>query len=105
MKNKLTKNNILILGAGVSGIGASYELFLNNVKSTILEKNSSWGGLVDNFKVNGFRFDTFIHLSFSKLDYVNKILKKHLYIIINLFPTIFLKVNGSNTLFKIIYFL
>ena len=106
MKNKLTKNNILILGAGVSGIGASYELFLNNVKSTILEKNSSWGGLVDNFKVNGFRFDTFIHLSFSKLDYVTKIFKKtplyhHKPISYNFFKGKWLKHPVQNNLFSL----
>jgi protoporphyrinogen oxidase len=78
-KSLLIKYNlkkIKILGAGIAGITASYELDQNNIKSIILEKNNSWGGLLDNFSIKGFRFDKFIHLSFSKFDYVNQIFKK-----------------------------
>lgn len=63
----------LILGAGIAGITASYELNKNNITSIILEKNKSWGGLLDNFTIDGFRFDKFIHLSFAKEDYVNDV--------------------------------
>ena len=34
------------------------------------------GGLLDNFNIDGFRFDKFIHLSFAKDDYVNDIFYK-----------------------------
>ena len=45
-------------------------------KSIVLEKNPSWGGLLDNFSIDGFRFDKFIHLSFAKDEYVNEIFYK-----------------------------
>ena len=70
----------LVLGAGISGIAAAYELNQNNLDSLILERNKSWGGLLDNFSIDGFRFDKFIHLSFAKDDYVNNIFYKTPYI-------------------------
>ncbi|MCB0310351.1 MAG: FAD-dependent oxidoreductase, partial [Bdellovibrionales bacterium] len=36
----------------------------------VLERNPSWGGLVDNFVVDGFRFDNGPHLSFTNNQYV-----------------------------------
>jgi protoporphyrinogen oxidase len=66
----------LVLGAGIAGIAASYELKQHNIDSIILEKNSNWGGLLDNFEVDGFRFDKFIHLSFAKDEYVNNVFFK-----------------------------
>jgi len=63
----------IILGAGIAGIAAAYELKRNKVQSIIFEKNSDWGGLLDNFEINGFRFDKFVHLSFASDKYVNDI--------------------------------
>lgn len=65
---------IIVLGAGISGISAGYHLGLNEIDYTVFEKNPSWGGLCDNFTIgNGFRFDYFIHLSFTDSDYVKEI--------------------------------
>jgi len=66
----------LILGAGVSGIAAAYELNENNYSSLILESNDNWGGLLDNFIIDGFRFDKFVHLSFTTNEIVNSIFSK-----------------------------
>lgn len=68
---------IVILGGGISGISAGYHLRLKGIESTVYEKNVSWGGLCDNFEIGkGFRFDTFVHLSFTKDDYVNQLFAK-----------------------------
>ena len=68
---------IAILGAGISGISAGYHLNLRGLENTIFEKNSNWGGLCDNFTIgDGFRFDYFVHLSFTKSDYVKKLFSK-----------------------------
>jgi len=67
---------IAILGAGISGISAGYYLGLKEKKAIIFEKNNSWGGLCDNFTIDGFKFDNAIHLSFSKNIYVNKLFSK-----------------------------
>jgi protoporphyrinogen oxidase len=65
---------IAILGGGIAGISAGYHLGLKGTDYTIYEKNESWGGLCDNFTIGGgFRFDHFIHLSFTSSDYVQKL--------------------------------
>ncbi len=97
---------IIILGAGVSGLTAGYELKNNNFDSLIIEKNSSWGGLVDNFKINGFTFDKFIHLSFSKIDYVKNIFNKtphfkHSPIAYNYYKGDWLKHPAQNNLYPL----
>lgn len=65
---------IAVLGGGISGISAGYHLGLKGIEHVVYEKNEGWGGLCDNFTIgDGFRFDYFVHLSFSKSDYVNKL--------------------------------
>jgi protoporphyrinogen oxidase len=65
---------IAILGGGISGISAGYHLGLRGIDHIIFEKKERWGGLCDNFTIgNGFRFDYFIHLSFTNLDYVKEL--------------------------------
>lgn len=63
----------LILGAGISGLGASYALKGRGEKSVILEKDNTYGGLCSCIEINGFRFDRFVHLSFSTIKEVNDI--------------------------------
>ena len=63
----------LILGAGISGLGASYALKGRGEKSVILEKDDTYGGLCGNIFINGFRFDRFVHLSFSTIKEVDDI--------------------------------
>ena len=67
-------NKTIILGAGISGISAGYHLNLKNINATIYEKDSRWGGLCDNFTIDGFRFDKSVHLSFASDEYVQKLL-------------------------------
>ena len=74
MNDIIKKSEILILGAGISGISAAYHLKVDkNVDSLIIERRSSYGGLLDNFVLNGFTFDTFVHFSFTKDEYVKKL--------------------------------
>ena len=96
----------IILGAGISGISASFELKKNNIESIIFEKNNDWGGLLDNFQINGFRFDKFIHLSFSQDDYVNSVftktpLIKHKPLSYNYYKGYWLKHPAQNNLFPL----
>lgn len=96
----------IILGAGIAGITASHELKKHNVNSIVLEKNNSWGGLLDNFSINGFRFDKFIHLSFAKDDYINDIfyqtpLIKHKPLSSNYYKGTWLKHPAQNNLYPL----
>lgn len=63
--------SIIILGAGIAGISAGFTFKAANINPIIFEKDGDWGGLCSNFSVNNFRFDRFIHLSFSDNEYVN----------------------------------
>lgn len=49
---------------------AGYTLFQEENNLIILAKDSDYGGLGDNFTIEGFRFDRFVHFSFTKDDKV-----------------------------------
>jgi protoporphyrinogen oxidase len=59
-------DKIIILGGGISGLGAAYSLRKRKQETIIIEKDNTYGGLCNNFNIDGFLFDRFIHLSFTK---------------------------------------
>lgn len=67
---------ILILGAGISALGAAYALRQKGEFPVLLEKESTYGGLCGNFTIDGFRFDRFVHLSFTENDLVKQLFAK-----------------------------
>lgn len=69
-------NKIAILGSGIAGISAAYHLLKRNVRSVIFEKDDDWGGLCGNFTINGFRFDRFVHFSFTPNEEEKKLFAK-----------------------------
>lgn len=70
-------SSIIIIGAGIAGLGASYSLRQRGIKSLILEKEETYGGLCSNFEtLPGFRFDRFVHFSFSENPVVKEIFEK-----------------------------
>ncbi|NOI72313.1 protoporphyrinogen/coproporphyrinogen oxidase [Vibrio owensii] len=73
-------DKIVILGAGIAGISACYHAKANGNNATCFEKNSTAGGLVGNFTVQGFRFDKAIHMSFTSNEYVKSLFEKTEYI-------------------------
>lgn len=67
---------ISILGAGIAGLSAAYHLKSANINFDLYEQNPSWGGLCDNFTINGFRFDRFVHFSHTQNEYVKELFSK-----------------------------
>lgn len=65
--------DIKILGAGIAGVSANYHAEKLGYTCEIFEAAGRFGGLVDNFKVGGFRFDKAVHLSFTNNEYVRSI--------------------------------
>lgn len=65
-----------ILGSGIAGISAGYHLLKNGEQATIYEKDDDWGGLCGNFTINGFRFDKFVHFTFTDNPYIKEIFEK-----------------------------
>ena len=55
----------VILGAGIAGISTAYHLQKRGGQAVVYEAASRPGGLLDNFTVEGFRFDNAVHLSFA----------------------------------------
>ena len=101
-----TKN--LILGAGIAGLGASYALKKKAEENIVVEKEKYYGGLCSSFVINGFRFDRFVHLSFSTVEEVNAIFNEscpnifhHDPIAFNLYKGIWLKHPAFNNLFPL----
>lgn len=56
---------VAILGAGVAGLGAAYRAAELGQRAVIFEARATAGGLLDNFTIEGFRFDHAVHLSFA----------------------------------------
>lgn len=69
----MKKVDIAILGSGVAGLAASLRSKELGLKSVVFEKESSSGGLLDNFVIRGYRFDKAVHLSFAKEEKVRSI--------------------------------
>jgi protoporphyrinogen oxidase len=67
--------NIVILGAGVAGLGAANRLFENGIESTVYERNAYIGGHAASFKSNEFIFDDGPHISFTKNNRIQKLLE------------------------------
>ena len=58
--------NIVILGCGMAGLGAAYQLRENSIDSKIYDKQSYLGGQTASFTKDGFTFDIGPHISFTK---------------------------------------
>ena len=66
---------ITVLGAGCAGLAAAYELKQNHMNVVVYEKHATYGGLCRSFTIDGFTFDTFAHVNFSKDPYVMSMLE------------------------------
>ncbi len=66
----------IILGSGIAGISAGFHLETQGKKVVIYEKNNDWGGLCGNFTIDGFRFDRFVHFTFTDDPYIKGIFEK-----------------------------
>lgn len=55
----------IVLGAGITGLSASYYLRKAGIDNIILERDTTYGGLCNSFTIDGFTFDTFAHISFD----------------------------------------
>ncbi len=72
MKKRIhDRKRVLILGAGLAGLAAGYELTKAGHHVSLIEKETDVGGLARTLNVNGFRFDTGPHRWYTKNDMVN----------------------------------
>ena len=66
MEKKKNAQNIVILGAGISGLTVSYFLNKFKIKNSVIEKQNKCGGLLKSFTIKKHVFDNFIHISHAK---------------------------------------
>lgn len=105
----INKGNVIIIGSGIAGLGASYKLNSKGIPNIILEKDDTYGGLCSNFTIaGGFRFDRFVHLSFSKEDLVQDLFKisspeiyRHTPNPFNLYKGLWIKHPAQNNLYPL----
>lgn len=78
----MTSNSkdLVILGGGIAGISAGYHARSLGASATIYEGGARPGGLLDNFSVDGFRFDNAVHLSFATEPEVREVFDRTPYI-------------------------
>lgn len=72
--------DIAILGAGIAGLGAALRAKEDGRQAVVFEARNSAGGLLDNFCIDGFRFDHAVHLSFAIEEKVREIFDRTPYI-------------------------
>lgn len=64
---------LVVIGGGIAGISAAFEAQRLGTPAVVFEASARPGGLIDNFVVDGFRFDTAVHLSFATESEVREI--------------------------------
>lgn len=69
-------NEVLILGAGLSGLSASYHLNKSGIKNKIIEKEDRVGGLCRTEKQDGFKFDYTGHYLHFKDEKIKKLVQE-----------------------------
>jgi protoporphyrinogen oxidase len=68
--DKLKIFDVVVVGAGFSGLSAAYELSRHNKSVLVLESDKEIGGLASAFDVNGVKLDKFYHHWFTNDEHV-----------------------------------
>ena len=72
---------IVVIGAGVSGLAAAHQAMLAGREVKVFEAKDRWGGLLDHFMVEGFRFDSGVHFAFSSNEAFRAVIEQTDYLI------------------------
>jgi protoporphyrinogen oxidase len=70
---------VLVIGGGVAGLSAAWHAGQAGLEAVIFEAQHSWGGLLDNFTCQGYRFDQGVHFAFSSNEEFRLLLEKTAY--------------------------
>ena len=69
--------DVIIIGAGIAGLSAGFELYKNNIEFQVLETSNRVGGCIETIKINGCLLEsgphTFSSLSTETLDLVKEL--------------------------------
>jgi protoporphyrinogen oxidase len=67
---------IVVIGAGVAGLAAAFHAGQAGREVKVLEAKDRWGGLLDHFMVDNFRFDSGVHFAFSSNEEFRALIEK-----------------------------
>lgn len=70
------KQSVAIIGGGILGLTAAYELSKKNVNVTIFEKSSDWGGLASAVKVNDNLIERYYHHWFKSDKHIQYLIEE-----------------------------
>jgi len=65
--------NVVVIGGGITGLVAGYELARLGFPVTVLEKDEAVGGITGSFEVNGSRVDKFYHHFFNSDEHLMRL--------------------------------
>lgn len=66
-------NEIIIIGAGPSGLAAAYYLTKNNINNLVIEKENQVGGICRTIDYKGYKFDIGGHRFFTDIEEVERL--------------------------------
>jgi protoporphyrinogen oxidase len=69
----MSRDAVVIIGAGPAGLTAAYDLGKHGLTSTVLEAGDQVGGLCKSISYRGYRFDIGGHRFFSKVPLINEL--------------------------------
>src|SRR5688572_15570669 len=67
--------NVVVVGAGFSGLAAAYELVRRGYRPIVLEAETEVGGLAASFRIDGTRIERFYHHWFTSDDDVTRLIR------------------------------
>ena len=70
---------VLVIGGGVAGMSAAWHAKKASREAVIFEAEQSWGGLLNHFTCQGYRFDQGVHFAFSSNEDFRLLLEKTAY--------------------------
>jgi protoporphyrinogen oxidase len=73
-------SDTVIIGSGIAGLAAAYAARLKGHTAAIYEARSRAGGLLDHIVIDGFCFDTAVHLSFASEPEVREVFDRTPYL-------------------------
>ncbi|HQO89143.1 MAG TPA: FAD-dependent oxidoreductase, partial [Chitinophagales bacterium] len=91
--------DVIIVGAGYTGLSAAYYLQRNGLSVKVLEASSQVGGRARSDKMNGFTLDRGLHFYHHSTTELAKIINLDELALKNCYPGYLLRHNGAFNLF------
>jgi protoporphyrinogen oxidase len=73
MVHRMSKEPVVIIGAGPAGLTAAYELLRHGIRAVVLEKGNRVGGLARTEVFKGYCFDMGGHRFFTKIERIRQL--------------------------------